>query len=205
MYPIKDDIPVMLIDEATIETVVKILLVRLRLIGDVVFTTPVIRALRRRYPHAHLDYLVEPAAAPIVTGNPHLNEVIVAPKPRGMARLAADVRLARSLRRARYDVVIDLHGGPRSGWLTWASGAPRRIGYDIKGRGWMYTQPRGARARPAAASFGAQPMGPAGAARHRAARPGAGCRRDGRRSARPPPGPTRGCARPASAPAPRWS
>jgi predicted lipopolysaccharide heptosyltransferase III len=118
---------------------VRILLVRLRLIGDVVFTTPLIRALRRRYPHARLDYLVEPAAAPIVTGNPHLNEVIVAPKPRGLARLTADLRLARSLRSARYDVVIDMHGGPRSGWLTWASAAPRRIGYDIKGRGWMYT------------------------------------------------------------------
>jgi lipopolysaccharide heptosyltransferase II len=118
---------------------VKILLVRLRLIGDVVFTTPVIRALRRRYPNAHLSYLVEPAAAPIVTGNPHLDEVILAPKPRGLARLAEDIRLARQLRRAKYDVAIDLHGGPRSGWLTWASGAPRRIGYDIQGRGWMYT------------------------------------------------------------------
>ena len=117
----------------------RILLVRLRLIGDVVFTTPVIRALRRRYPQAHLSYLVEPSAAPIITGNPHLDEVIVAPKPRGLARLAADVRLARSLRRARYDLAIDLHGGPRSGWLTWASGAPRRIGYDVNGRGWMYT------------------------------------------------------------------
>jgi lipopolysaccharide heptosyltransferase II len=118
---------------------VKILLVRLRLIGDVVFTTPVIRALRRRYPHAHLSYLVEPAAAPIVQGNPHLDDVIVAPKPRGLARLAEDLRLARALRREHYDVVVDLHGGPRSGWLTWASGAQRRIGYDIKGRGWMYT------------------------------------------------------------------
>jgi lipopolysaccharide heptosyltransferase II len=118
---------------------VKILLVRLRLIGDVVFTTPVIRGIRRRFPQAHISYLVEPAAAPIVEGNPHLNEVILAPKPRGLKRLAEDVRLARQLRRARYDVVIDMHGGPRSGWLTWASGAARRIGYDIKGRGWMYT------------------------------------------------------------------
>jgi lipopolysaccharide heptosyltransferase II len=118
---------------------VKILLVRLRLIGDVVFTTPVIRALRRRYPHAHLSYLVEPAAAPIVTGNPHLTDVIVAPKPAGLARVTADIRLASALRRTGYDIAIDLHGGPRSGWLTWASGAPRRIGYDIKGRGWMYT------------------------------------------------------------------
>ena len=48
VYPIKDDIPVMLIDEATVEVAAaKILLVRLRLIGDVVFTTPLIRALRR--------------------------------------------------------------------------------------------------------------------------------------------------------------
>ncbi len=117
----------------------KILLVRLRLIGDVVFTTPVIRALRRRYPDAHLSYLVEPAAAPIVDQNPHLNEIILAQRPRGLARLSEDVRLARLLRRARFDLVIDLHGGPRSGWLTWATGAPRRIGYDIKGRGWMYT------------------------------------------------------------------
>ena len=117
----------------------KILFVRLRLIGDVVFTTPLVRALRRRYPHAHLSYLVEPAAAPIVSGNPHLDEVIVAHKPSGLARLAEDVRLARRLRRAHYDIAIDLHGGPRSGCLTWASGAPRRIGYDIKGRGWMYT------------------------------------------------------------------
>jgi heptosyltransferase-1 len=118
---------------------VKILLVRLRLIGDVVFTTPVIRALRRRYPHAHLSYLVEPAAASVVRGNPHLDDVIVAAKPRGLARIVEDLRLSRTLRRARYDIVIDLHGGPRSGWLTWASRAPRRIGYDIKGRGWMYT------------------------------------------------------------------
>jgi ADP-heptose:LPS heptosyltransferase len=35
--------------------------------------------------------------------------------------------------------VIDFHGGPRSSWLTWVTGAPRRIGYTIAGRGWMYT------------------------------------------------------------------
>ena len=62
----------------------KILLVRLRLIGDVVFTTPLLRALRRHYPDAHLTYVVEPAAAPVVRGNPHLNELIVAPKRRGL-------------------------------------------------------------------------------------------------------------------------
>ena len=119
---------------------VNILLIRLRLIGDVVFTTPLIRAIRRRHPDARLAYLVEPHAAPVVVGNPHLNEVVIASRPDARARLAADLRLARRLRDARYDVVIDLHGGPRSALLARATGAPRRIGYTATGRSWMYTE-----------------------------------------------------------------
>src|SRR5687767_6491686 len=117
----------------------RILLVRLRLIGDVVFTTPLIRALRRHHPDAHLTYLVEPAAAPVVVNNPHLDEVEVVAKSRGLARVRDDLVLAGRLRRTRFDIAIDLHGGPRAAWLTWASGAPMRIGYTIKGRAWMYT------------------------------------------------------------------
>ena len=118
----------------------KILLIRLRLIGDVVFTTPIPRALKRAFPGAHVAYLVEPQAAPVVAGNPHLDEVIVAPRPRGMARMPRTCAWRARLRRARFDVVIDLHGGPRSSWLTLATGAPQRIGYDIQGRSWMYTR-----------------------------------------------------------------
>lgn len=128
-----------------------ILLIRLRLIGDVLFTTPAIRALRRRFPDARLAYLVEPAAAPVVRGNPHLDEVIIAPKGRGLARLWQDAALARRLRAARYDLVIDFHGGPRSSVLAWTTRAAERIGYEIAGRGWMYTRriarPRAPRAR----------------------------------------------------------
>ena len=116
-----------------------VLLVRLRLIGDVVFTTPLIRALRRHLPDARLTYLVEPSAAPVVQGNPHLDDLVVAPKRRGLARLQDDLTIARQLRRANFDVAIDLHGGPRGAWFTWASGAPMRIGYAIAGRRWMYT------------------------------------------------------------------
>lgn len=117
----------------------KILLVRLRLIGDVVFTTPAISAIRRRFPSAHLSYLVEPPAAPVVRGHPDLDELIVLERPRGLARWRYDVAMARRLRATRFDVVIDFHGGPRSALLTWASGAPTRIGYDLPGRRWCYT------------------------------------------------------------------
>jgi heptosyltransferase-2 len=116
-----------------------ILLIRLRLVGDVVFTTPAIRALRRRFPDARLTYLVERGAAPVVAGNPDLDEVIVLDRTGGVRRLIDDLRLARQLRRRRFDVAIDFHGGPRSSWLAWVSGAPRRVGYNITGRSWMYT------------------------------------------------------------------
>jgi ADP-heptose:LPS heptosyltransferase len=117
-----------------------ILLVRLRLIGDVVFTTPVIRALRRRFPTANLVYLVESAAAPIVARNPHLSAVWTVPHRRGWRRIVDDLALARRLRGAAFDLAIDLHGGPRSAWLTWATRAPLRVGYDVPGRSWMYTR-----------------------------------------------------------------
>lgn len=109
------------------------------MIGDVVFTTPLLRALRRRFPEAHLTYIVEPPAEPVVHCNPHLDELIVVAKSRGLARVRDDLALAGRLRRARFDLAIDMHGGPRSAWLAWTSGAPRRIGYTIAGRSWMYT------------------------------------------------------------------
>jgi predicted lipopolysaccharide heptosyltransferase III len=119
---------------------VTLLLVRLRLIGDVVFTTPVLRALRRRYPEARLTYLVEETAAPVVAQNPHLDDVIAIRHSRGWRRLVDDLGLARRLRSRRFDAAIDLHGGPRSAWLTWATRAPVRVGYDVPGREWMYTR-----------------------------------------------------------------
>jgi len=127
-----------------------ILLVRPRLIGDVVLTTPAIRAIRRRYPDARLCYLVEQLAAPVIAANPHVDELITLPYSRGWQRLKDDARTSAALRRRHLDVAIDFHGGPRSGWLTWASGAPVRIGYDVAGRGWMYTHtvPRGPAATP---------------------------------------------------------
>src|SRR4029453_17963507 len=101
----------------------KILLIRLRLIGDVVFTTPLIGALKRAFPEAHLAYIVEREAVPSVERNPQIDELIVVEKSRGWRRIREDAKLALRLRRTRFDLVLDLHGGPRSALLTLASGA----------------------------------------------------------------------------------
>lgn len=116
-----------------------------------VFTTPAVHALRSHFPDAHLAYIVEPAAAPIVANNAHLSEVIVAPRGRGLRGVLGDLALGRRLRTQGFDVAIDFHGGPRASLLTWLSRAPVRIGYEIAGRSWMYTtrvaRPRALRRR----------------------------------------------------------
>ena len=64
---------------------------------------------------------------------------------------ATNGRSSAGCARTRFDLAIDFHGGPRASLLTWLSGAPMRIGYDVVGRSWMYThaigRPRALRAR----------------------------------------------------------
>lgn len=104
------------------------------------FTTPAIGALRRQFPHARITYLVEAPAEPVVRHHPGIDEIVVVDRPRGLARLRYDIELARRLRAARFDLVVDFHGGPRSAFLTWATGAPQRIGYALPGRQLSYTR-----------------------------------------------------------------
>ena len=102
----------------------RILLIRLRLIGDVVFTTPLVRALRREYPAAKIVYLVERAAAPVVQHNPHLDDIIIATEdPLAVepdfaigpgARLQMIGDRARQLDQVALDVIAaELNGRPR--------------------------------------------------------------------------------------------
>lgn len=116
----------------------KILPLKLRQTGDVVFTTPAIRALCPRFPDAHLSYIIEAAAAALFTDNPCIDEVIVAPKPGGAEGFLAELALIERVRAGRYDLVIDFHGGRRASLLTWLSSVPTRIGSQVLGRSWMY-------------------------------------------------------------------
>lgn len=121
----------------------RILLIRLRFIGDVVLTTPLIRAVRNQFPHAELVYLAEDGPAAILQDQPELDGVIPFERERlakapVITRLAAYVRFFRMLRRKRFDLVIDLFGNPRSALLTAATGARYRVGFDVRGRGMAY-------------------------------------------------------------------
>src|SRR5258706_1483012 len=103
----------------------RILVVRLRSIGDTVLTTPSLYALRRFLPHTKIDILLEDWVAPVLEGSDLVDRVIAIARDRTSAR----ARLARELRASRYDVVYNLHGGTTATLLTRATSAPHRVGF----------------------------------------------------------------------------
>src|SRR2546423_3451624 len=106
-------------------TVGKVLVIRLRSIGDTVLTTPSLFALRRFLPQAKIHILLEDWVAPLLEGSKLVDRVIATPRHGNSAR----ARLARELHRANYDVVYNLHGGTTATLLARASGATHRVGY----------------------------------------------------------------------------
>ena len=122
----------------------KILIIKLRAIGDVVLSTPVIENLRAAFPNATIEFLTESPSAPIVQNHPELNRVIVYPRQRlekwpVYRRWFFDSQFLWKLRAEKYDLVLDLFGNPRSAIMTRVTGAPRRIGYNFRGRRAAYT------------------------------------------------------------------
>lgn len=123
----------------------KILIIKLRAIGDVVLATIVISNLRQAYPHAQIDFLTERLAVEVVEGNPELNQILVLDRKRIQAlpakqQLIENLRFIRRLRNQKYDLVFDFFGNPRSAILTWLSGAKIRVGYNWRGRQLAYNQ-----------------------------------------------------------------
>src|SRR5262249_2446990 len=103
----------------------KVLVIRLRSIGDTVLATPSLVALRRFLPHASIDILLEDWVAPVLEGSKLIDRVIPIPRQSKSAR----ARVARELHRTDYDVVYNLHGGTTATFLTRSSSAAHRVGF----------------------------------------------------------------------------
>jgi heptosyltransferase III len=102
----------------------KVLLVRLRSIGDTVLMTPCLAALKAMRADLEITVVSEPLAAPLLEDHPLVDRLIIARKS-----LASRARLAGQLRRERYDVAFNLHGGTTATWLARFAGAKLTVGY----------------------------------------------------------------------------
>ena len=118
----------------------RVLLVRLRSIGDTVLATPSLIALKRFLPDAQIDILLEDWVAPLLEHHDAIDSVIPIAtkssirvsdgKPLGYEAIVFRSLMAWALRRSKYDVVFNLHGGTTGTFFTFASGAPHRVGYS---------------------------------------------------------------------------
>jgi ADP-heptose:LPS heptosyltransferase len=106
------------------EKVRRVLLINSTALGDLLFSTPALRALKETFPDWRLDLLVNPSYAALVRHNPHLERLV--PFPGRSWRLLG---LMRELKRSHYDLVIILHGNdPEATLLARATGSPFIIG-----------------------------------------------------------------------------
>jgi heptosyltransferase-1 len=128
----------------------RILMIRLSAIGDVVFASPLVAALRRAHADAHIAWLIQPDCKPLIERHPDLDEVIVWPyrdwqalwRQRRLGALWRKLRaFRRELRARRFDLALDLQGLLKSGLLAWFSGARERIGLGSReGSQWLMTR-----------------------------------------------------------------
>jgi lipopolysaccharide heptosyltransferase I len=123
----------------------RIALIKPSALGDIVHSLPVLTALRRRYPTAHIAWVVNRSYEGLLRGHPDLDETLTF--DRGASRggmLPAALTYSdflRRFRRRRFELIVDLQGLLRSGLMAAASGAPRRVGLGAarEGATWFYT------------------------------------------------------------------
>ncbi|MCX7876318.1 MAG: glycosyltransferase family 9 protein [Melioribacteraceae bacterium] len=116
------------------ENIKKILVVKLRGIGDVICSTIVIDNLREDFPTAQIDYLVEKPSSFGLIGLKQINNVLIFDKKSLLRR----IKLALKIRKEKYDLVFDFFGNPSSAQITFFSNAKFRIGFPFRGRKYAY-------------------------------------------------------------------
>lgn len=116
----------------------RLLVIKLGAVGDVILITPSLRALRARFPTAHITVVVGRESRELLQRCPYLDSLIVFDRDRdgtpwGLWRLGA------RLRRAQADLVVDFQNNRLSHWLGALSGAPLRYGYGGRRWSWVLT------------------------------------------------------------------
>ncbi len=118
-----------------------ILIVRTDRLGDVVLTTPAIKALKKSWPQARIAILVGASTRELLIDNPCLDEILVDDRQGRHAGIGGFFRLVLDLRQRKFDLAIIYHTKKRTNWLCFLAGIPRRIGYKNEKAGFLLTDP----------------------------------------------------------------
>lgn len=118
----------------------QVFLIRTHAIGDVLLTTPVLRALKQAWPRTRLTMLVGNGSRPVLEGNIHLDNLLSFPESWWFQRRWAKIlELTRTCRRISKEVLILFHASPLIHLWGWLIEAPVRVGFDVEGSGFSLT------------------------------------------------------------------
>lgn len=129
-----------------LKAISKILIIKLRYIGDVLLSTPVAANLRHHFPASYIAMVVNRGTEEVLRYNPHLNAVISLDRSKIKGnlvnRMQSVLNYISRIRKEKFDLVVDLTDGDRGAILSFLSGAPLRVGYNAEGkiRGRLYTR-----------------------------------------------------------------
>ncbi|MGH9375744.1 MAG: glycosyltransferase family 9 protein [Terriglobia bacterium] len=107
----------------------RILILRLRSMGDIVLLTPALRLLKEWRSDLRISVLIEPRFRALLEGNPRVAEILSAPQGSGWRKAREQIRLLRMLRTQKFALCLNLHGGPSSAFLAQFSGARWKAGF----------------------------------------------------------------------------
>lgn len=118
----------------------RILIFNVNWLGDVLFSTAVIRNIRRRFPESFVACVIPSRCYPVLKGSPHLDEIIIFDEKDRHKGVLAKLKFARLLKNRRFDTVFLLHRSLSRAFICWLAGIPQRIGYYTKKRGFLLTK-----------------------------------------------------------------
>src|SRR3989338_4712142 len=118
----------------------KILVVNVNWLGDVIFSSPIFKALKTAYPDSKISCLAVPRVRDILESIPGIDEIIVYDEEGSHRSLLAKLRLIREFSQKRFDTAFLLHRSLTHALFVFFARIPQRIGYDTKGRGRFLTK-----------------------------------------------------------------
>ncbi len=110
----------------------RILITRTDRLGDVVLSTPIIRAVRKTYPDAYIAFMVRPENKDVIINNPDLNEIILYDKYGKHKSFLSTYLFASEIKKKEFDTAVALHPTNRAHTIFFLAGIPNRIGYNRK-------------------------------------------------------------------------
>ena len=118
----------------------RILIVSVNWVGDVIFSTPFIKAIRDVYPDGYIACLLHPRCVDILNGSPRIDEIIVYDEEGQHKSIIGKLMLILYLRKIHFDIAFILHRSFTKALLIFLAGIRERIGYPTKNRGLLLTK-----------------------------------------------------------------